>query len=367
MSRIVSRARAALPRISRHVAVLSNAVTSPHRHRMALLTGCALAAAIGLSTISPARAGCNSGNDAQTNLLGSAACQADASGSAATAVGFAAKALINRGSAFGKSAFALGDAATAIGFEAGPRVAVFGATNVGANSGTDGAGSYSTAVGGGTGSPTASRASGAYSVAIGGGDGAVFTPSVGPSINLNGAQATGFIGTAVGTASQASGGGSSAFGLGSKATGADSAAYGDFSTASGASSVAIGLFSKATGVSSLAFGRKAIASMSGSVAIGVNSIANVANTVSVGRAGAARRIVNVAAGTQPTDAVNLAQLQARFPIAAQPVASAGTTNAELVDGIRRELAELRSLVKQQQERIAELERRNVAAAPVLAH
>src|SRR3546814_16396454 len=46
-----------------------------------------------------------------------------------------------------------------------------------------------------------------------------------------------------------------------------------------------------------------------SVALGANSLADRANTVSVGSAGAERQITNVAAGTEDTDAVNLAQLQ----------------------------------------------------------
>jgi autotransporter adhesin len=44
-----------------------------------------------------------------------------------------------------------------------------------------------------------------------------------------------------------------------------------------------------------------------SVAIGDGSVANVADTVSVGRNTLQRRIVNVAAAVNPTDAVNLAQ------------------------------------------------------------
>jgi autotransporter adhesin len=39
-------------------------------------------------------------------------------------------------------------------------------------------------------------------------------------------------------------------------------------------------------------------------------VADAADTVSVGRRGAERRIVNVAEGVKPTDAVNVAQLQA---------------------------------------------------------
>jgi autotransporter adhesin len=43
------------------------------------------------------------------------------------------------------------------------------------------------------------------------------------------------------------------------------------------------------------------------VALGAGSIANVANTISVGSVGAERRIVNVAAAVNGTDAVNLTQ------------------------------------------------------------
>ncbi|MGC3965468.1 MAG: YadA-like family protein [Rhodocyclaceae bacterium] len=46
-----------------------------------------------------------------------------------------------------------------------------------------------------------------------------------------------------------------------------------------------------------------------SAAIGANSVADRANTVSVGSVGNERQIVNVAAGTQDTDAVNVSQLK----------------------------------------------------------
>ena len=44
------------------------------------------------------------------------------------------------------------------------------------------------------------------------------------------------------------------------------------------------------------------------VAIGNNSVADQPNTVSVGAPGAERRLTNVAPGIQPTDAVNMSQL-----------------------------------------------------------
>ncbi|WP_240057217.1 YadA-like family protein [Paraburkholderia azotifigens] len=64
----------------------------------------------------------------------------------------------------------------------------------------------------------------------------------------------------------------------------------------------------ATGTDSVAAGPNAIATASGAVALGANSVADRANTVSVGSSGAQRQIVNVAAGTNQTDAVNVSQL-----------------------------------------------------------
>jgi trimeric autotransporter adhesin len=345
--------------------------TAVCRRRLAWLASCAfVAGTLGISTATPVMAGCNSGNDAHTDLLTSANCQAFASGGGATAIGAGATSG-SVSTALGFEASARGALATAVGIGAGPGNAVEGTTNMGARSGQDGAGIYSTAIGAGNSDVIGAitGAQGNYSIAIGGG-GVVFTPAIGPAINLNGAHADGFISIAIGTASQATGGGSSAFGLGSTASANDGAAYGEFSTASGASSVAIGLFSEANAASSIALGRKATALKSGSVAIGINSIATVANTVSVGRAGSERRIMNLAAGVKPTDAVNLAQVQAMLsaaPASAPPLlpqSSGGADATPIKDGsdIRRELTELRTLVREQQQRIAQLESRNVAAA-----
>lgn len=69
---------------------------------------------------------------------------------------------------------------------------------------------------------------------------------------------------------------------------------------------------KATGRDSVAAGANATASADGAVALGANSVANRTNTVSVGSAGAERQVVNVAAGSADTDAVNVAQLNARL-------------------------------------------------------
>jgi autotransporter adhesin len=72
------------------------------------------------------------------------------------------------------------------------------------------------------------------------------------------------------------------------------------------------------------------------VALGQGSVANDANTVSVGTAGGERRIVNVAAGTVATDAVNVSQLTATNAAIASETASraaADTALSSLVDDL----------------------------------
>lgn len=78
--------------------------------------------------------------------------------------------------------------------------------------------------------------------------------------------------------------------------------------AGGLDSVAGGSGAVASAGSSVAIGTRASASRENSVALGANAVADRDNSVSVGSAGAERQITNVAAGTQDTDAVNLAQL-----------------------------------------------------------
>ena len=74
--------------------------------------------------------------------------------------------------------------------------------------------------------------------------------------------------------------------------------------------MAVGRLSTASGAGSTALGNQASATAAGSVALGQGSVADQANTVSVGAVGSERRIVNVAAGVDDTDAVNVAQLDA---------------------------------------------------------
>jgi autotransporter adhesin len=98
-------------------------------------------------------------------------------------------------------------------------------------------------------------------------------------------------------------------GSAASATGTESVAIGGNSTASSNNSVAVGSGSQATGSGSSAVGANAVASAPNSVAIGAGSVASEANSVSVGSPGNERTITNVAPGVNPTDAVNVAQLQ----------------------------------------------------------
>ncbi|EJS4495298.1 trimeric autotransporter adhesin SadA [Salmonella enterica] len=71
-----------------------------------------------------------------------------------------------------------------------------------------------------------------------------------------------------------------------------------------------GVDANAQGADSVAIGSSSIAAAENSVALGTNSVADEANTVSVGSSTQQRRITNVAAGVNNTDAVNVAQLKA---------------------------------------------------------
>ncbi|EJU3944422.1 YadA-like family protein [Salmonella enterica subsp. enterica serovar Meleagridis] len=71
-----------------------------------------------------------------------------------------------------------------------------------------------------------------------------------------------------------------------------------------------GVDANAQGADSVAIGSGSIAAAENSVALGTNSVADEANTVSVGSSTQQRRITNVAAGVNNTDAVNVVQLKA---------------------------------------------------------
>ncbi|EPD8987573.1 YadA-like family protein [Escherichia coli] len=70
-----------------------------------------------------------------------------------------------------------------------------------------------------------------------------------------------------------------------------------------------GVDANAQGKDSVAIGSGSIAAVDNSVALGTGSVANEENTISVGSSTNQRRITNVAAGKNATDAVNVAQLK----------------------------------------------------------
>jgi autotransporter adhesin len=108
------------------------------------------------------------------------------------------------------------------------------------------------------------------------------------------AQATGTNAIAIGSGAVATG--SVAVGTSASAANGGSA-FGDNTTATGTSSAAVGMGATSTGANS--------------VALGSNSTdGGQSNVVSVGSSGNTRRITNVAAGVNDTDAVNVAQLNA---------------------------------------------------------
>ena len=128
--------------------------------------------------------------------------------------------------------------------------------------------------------------------------------------------------------------GSSSIALGKEATtGGWSVALGDQTKATGQSSTAIGTSSQATAENAVALGGAAKANVYGGVALGTSSVADRAaeagvvgafasegadgltwkanaGAVSVGSDTITRQITNVAAGSEATDAVNVAQLKA---------------------------------------------------------
>jgi len=109
--------------------------------------------------------------------------------------------------------------------------------------------------------------------------------------------------------SRAVGSESVAVGGNAQALADNAVAMGSNALASGQNATAIGTASVASGANSTALGASATAEADNSVALGANSTATRANTVSVGSAGNERQVVNVRAGTQSTDAVNVSQLK----------------------------------------------------------
>lgn len=345
------------------------------RYRIALFAGCALTAgALALSS-APVMAGCNSGSVANSALLQTEGCQANASGASSTAVSKFATAGNNAvavgvssiaganatavgtsaeaggfGLAIGYDAKAVGFSSMAVGYRAGGEAAVTGNggnSAFGTETGRSVTGTFNTAIG----FQAGSGANGTSNAALG----------VSAGRNTNGSN-NAAMGNAAGTAvtgdSNVAGGAFS----GGTVKGSGNIAYGASAgrQVTGNSNVAIGQ-NAGLGISAsstVAIGLNTRATANRAVALGSGSLADVANTVSVGTPGQRRRIVNVAPAVAPTDAVNLAQVKALAK--ASPQNAAGVTS--LIDDTRLELEDLRALVNRQQERIAQLERRDNAAA-----
>ncbi|MBW9106325.1 beta strand repeat-containing protein, partial [Paraburkholderia phenoliruptrix] len=120
-----------------------------------------------------------------------------------------------------------------------------------------------------------------------------------------------------------------AIGYMAAAQGLNSLAMGSNSVTNATNSVTLGnTATVATGATnSMALGAGSSATAINAVAIGYNSMADRANAVSVGSSSQQNQIINVAAGTQNTDAVNLGQMNA----AIAAVAGGGAPNAVVYD------------------------------------
>ena len=158
--------------------------------------------------------------------------------------------------------------------------------------------------------------------------GAGATNAVAIGNNAN-AQSSG--GVAIGDGATAVQANSVAIGRGAVAQ--SSVAVGTGAQALGTNTTALGDNATATGNHAVAVGNSAVASHTNAVALGNGSVTSAANTVSVGSAGNERRITNVAAGVDSTDAVNVSQLNAAMN-GGTVVANAYTD--QQIDALRRD-------------------------------
>ncbi len=247
-----------------------------------------------------------------------------ASGINATAFGQETKATEKRATAFGQRTQATKSNATAFGIDtlaSGQNATAFGnltqATAIGA-----------TAFG------NKNQATGQYATAWGGGD-KVITNDDGTTTKV-GTVASGTYATAFGERTVASGESATAFGSDSTASGKNAAAFGASSTAAGENSLAVlGGTTVKDAANAAAIGSGAQAKLADTVALGSGSVADRqsgvkgydaatgaettetsatwvsnANAIAVGNGSTlTRQITGVAAGSQDTDAVNLAQLK----------------------------------------------------------
>ncbi|RQU74699.1 hypothetical protein DF049_24445 [Burkholderia cenocepacia] len=229
-----------------------------------------------------------------TNTGTYAAATAARAGGSATAIGANANAGGTSAVALGGNTVATGQNAVALGTLANATGSETVAVGVSARA----TGNNSTAMGRGAAAVSSNATSVGYS-AYAGADGAT---ALGTTASAVGANAI-----AVGRGASTSGTYGSAIGYSANAT-TNAVAIGVLAKATSASSVALGERASATGATATALGRGALASGANSVALGANSVGDRNNAVSVGSTSQQRQIVNVAAGTQNTDAVNLGQM-----------------------------------------------------------
>jgi len=108
----------------------------------------------------------------------------------------------------------------------------------------------------------------------------------------------------------------------------------------GENAMSAGAGAVASGKNSVAIGNGSMAAGENSVALGAHSVADRPNTVSVGSAGNERQITHVAAGTAPTDAANLQQVQEAQASAVQQANAYTDVRVNQVqsdmDGVRRD-------------------------------
>lgn len=122
------------------------------------------------------------------------------------------------------------------------------------------------------------------------------------------------------------------------ASGDNSTAVGAGARASGTQSLAVGNGSAATAAQSTAVGNGAQSTGQNSVAIGANSTdGGERNVVSVGSSASTRRITNVSAGVNLTDAVNLGQLNNSM---GQAIASANAYTDKRINQLNYDLKEV---------------------------
>ena len=250
-----------------------------------------------------------------------------------------------KGNPLGQNAVAFGNGTKATG----GRSLAFGERTVASANDATAFGNESVASGtGATAFGNKNQATGLYATAWGGGDKQVDNGD--GTTKKVGTVASGIYATAFGERTVASGESATAFGSDSTASGKNAAVFGENSTASGEASTAFGIGSTAAAKNSLAvlggtvaesaenavaIGKDAQAKLADTVALGSGSVADRqsgvkgydaatgaettqtsaawvsnANAIAVGNGSTlTRQITGVAAGSQDTDAVNLAQLK----------------------------------------------------------